>query len=260
MKKPVRLLLLGTGLFVAGIAGVGLLALQSGVQTWAARRALAGQPSLKARVGQVSAGFETVALHDVHFEQDGAQIALPSFLAELSVIDAGLNKKIHLRRLVARGWTLDLTAYKFPEAAAPGAGAAAVAAAPAAAVAQVFHGVFAQAALPFDLTLDGVELEGVVKAASPAPGIASGWRTSSSRAAGWARARGRVHVQRDDRAHRHGGAREFVVGDGPFRGGDGYAADVFAPRDPSRSLGAGTAVSAGSETRRGCRRYARHRR
>lgn len=173
MKKPVRLLLLGTGLFVAGIAGFGLLALQSGVQTWAARRALAGQPSLKARVGQVSAGFETVSLHDLHFEQDGAQIALPSFLAELSVIDAGLNKKIHLRRLVARGWTLDLTAYKFPEAASPSVGAAVVAAAPAAAVAQVFHGVFAQAALPFDLTLDGVELEGVVKL-PPSPGVSSG--------------------------------------------------------------------------------------
>jgi hypothetical protein len=173
MKKPVRLLLLGTGLFVAGIVGLGLLALQSGVQTWAARRALADQPALKARVGQVSAGFETVALHDLHFEQDGAVIALPSFLAEMSVIDAGLNQKVNLRRLVAHGWTLDLTACKFSEAASPRSGAAAAAAAPAAAVAQIFHGIFAQAALPFDLTLEALDLEGVVKL-PPAPGIASG--------------------------------------------------------------------------------------
>ena len=172
MKKPVRLLLLATGLLVVVLVAGAVLVFNSAVQTWAARRALAQQPRLKARVGQVSAGFQTVALHDLHLEQDGAVITLPSFAAEFSVIDAGLNEKIHLRRLVARGWTLDLSAYQFSAAPPARSGALAPAAVPAAVV-QVFQGVFAQAALPFDLTLDGVELEGDVKL-PPAPGIASG--------------------------------------------------------------------------------------
>lgn len=173
MKKPVRLLLLGTALLVAVVLIVAALAFHSGVQTWAARRALAGQPNLKGRLGQVSAGFQTVSLHDLHLEQDGAVIALPTFVAEFSVIDAGLNQKFYLRRLVARGWTLDLTGFKLPAAAPQVTGASAVSASPAAAVAQVFQGIFAQVALPFDLTLDGVELEGEVNL-PPVPGTSSG--------------------------------------------------------------------------------------
>lgn len=173
MKKPVRLLLLGTALLVTVVLLVAALAFHSGVQTWAARRALAGQPNLKGRLGQVSAGFQTVSLHDLHLEQDGAVITLPSFLAEFSVIDAGLNQKFNLRRLVARGWTLDLTAFRPSVAAPPLTSASAVAAIPAAAVVQVFQGVFAQVALPFDLTLDDVELEGDVDL-PPVPGVTSG--------------------------------------------------------------------------------------
>lgn len=173
MKKPVRLLLLGTALLVTVVVLAVALAFHSGVQTWAARRALAGQPNLKSRIGQVSAGFQTVSLHDLHLEQDGAVITLPTFLAEFSVIDAGLNQKFNLRRLVARGWALDLTAFKLPAAAPQLTSASAVSAVPAAAVVQVFQGVFAQMALPFDLTLDGVELEGDVNLPT-VPGIASG--------------------------------------------------------------------------------------
>lgn len=177
MKKPVRLLLLGTGLLVVALVAALAMAFHSGVQTWAARKALAGQPALKASLGQISAGFQSVELKDLHLEQDGALIGLPSLQAEFSVIDAGLNQKINLRRLVAKGWTLDLTGYAFPAAtaskSAPAAPVPAAASATATAAAQIFQGVFAQAALPFDLTLDGVELEGDVKL-PPAPGVSSG--------------------------------------------------------------------------------------
>ena len=188
MKKPVRLLLVAAAaLTVVLLLALGL-ALHSGVQTWAARRALAAQPGLKARLGLLNAGFQTVELTDLHLERDGAIITLPSFHAELSVIDAGMNEKVNIRRLVARGWTLDLTHYQFPAApkksaaltprrefsllpsayaAEPGSAAAAAAAT------QVFQGVFAQAALPFELTLDGVELEGDVLL-PPAPGVETG--------------------------------------------------------------------------------------
>jgi hypothetical protein len=98
MKKSVRLLLIAAGLLVLVLLVAGALAFNSGVQTWAARKALAGQPGLKGKLGQVSADFQTVALHDVQLEQDGAVITLPSLFAELSVVDAGLNQKIRLRR------------------------------------------------------------------------------------------------------------------------------------------------------------------
>lgn len=172
MKKPVRPLLLTAGFCVVALLVAAGLAFNSGVQTWAARRALAGQPQLKAKVGRVAAGFQAVALHDIELEQNGAVITLPSVAADLSVIDAGLKRKINLRRLVAKGWRLDLTGYRFPGAVSAGSVALAPAAVPAAAL-QVFQGVFAQAALPFDLTLDGVELEGDVTL-PPSPGLDSG--------------------------------------------------------------------------------------
>jgi len=186
MKKLVRLLVIA-----AAIAAVLLLvlvgvAMTSRFQTWAARKALASQPELKVQLGSVSAGLRKVELRDVHAEQDGAIVTLPSLSAELSTFDAGVNQKINLRRLVAKGWTIDLTRYKFPSAApSKTAGAprrrefsllasayAADPALPAAAVTQVFQGVFAQAKLPVELSLDGVELEGDVLL-PPAPGIAA---------------------------------------------------------------------------------------
>ena len=172
MKKPARPLLLTAGFCVVALLVAAGLAFNSGVQTWAARRVLAGQPQLKAKVGRVAAGFQTVALHDIQLEQNGAVITLPSFAAELSVIDAGLKGKTHLRRLVAKGWRLDLTGYRFPGAVSAPSVALAPAAVPAVAL-QVFQGVFARAALPFDLTLDGVELEGDVTL-PPSPGLDSG--------------------------------------------------------------------------------------
>lgn len=177
MKKPVRLLLLGTVLALGLLLVAGGLALHSGVQTWAARRALAGQTRISATLGELSAGLRTVALRDVHLEHDGAVITLPWFNAELSVIDAGLNQKVTLKRLVAKGWTLDLTRYRFPAAApvaAPGAVTMpAPVLVPVAVVARIFQGVFAHSTLPFDLVLDGVELEGDVLL-PPAPGVTAG--------------------------------------------------------------------------------------
>lgn len=173
MKKSVRrLLIAGVGLVVVVLL-VGVLALNPGVQTWAARKALAGQPGLKGTLGEVAIGFRSVVLNNLELEQAGAVITLPSLTAELSVVDAGLNQKISLRRLVAKGWTLDLTAYKFPGTAVKPSPAGASVSASAEVAVRVFQGVFAQAALPFDLTLDGVELEGDVRL-PPAPGMTAG--------------------------------------------------------------------------------------
>lgn len=173
MKKSVRRLLIAGVVLVVVVLLVGVLALNSGVQTWAARKALAGQPGLKGTLGEVAIGFQSVVLNNLELEQAGAVITLPSLTAELSVVDACLNQKISLRRLVAKGWTLDLTAYKFPDTAVKPSPAVASVSASAEVAVRVFQGVFAQAALPFDLTLDGVELEGDVRL-PPAPGMTAG--------------------------------------------------------------------------------------
>ena len=173
MKKSVRLLLIAVLLLVVVLVLLGVLALNSGVQTWAARKALAGHPGLKGTLGEVAAGFQSVVLNNLEWEQAGAVITLPSLSAELSVVDAGFNQKISLRRLVAKGWTLDLTAYKFPETAGKSSPAVASVSASAEVAVRVVQGVFAQAVLPFDLTLDGVELEGDVRL-PPLPGMTAG--------------------------------------------------------------------------------------
>ena len=65
MKKSVRRLLIAVVLLVVALLVVGVLALNSGVQTWAARKALAGHPGLKVKLGEVAAGFQSVVLNNL---------------------------------------------------------------------------------------------------------------------------------------------------------------------------------------------------
>lgn len=174
MKKPLRLLLLGAAALAVLLVAAAAVALNSRVQTWAARRALASRPALHATLGSVSADLGHVELKGLRVEANGAVLTLPTLTAELPLISAGASSKILITRLVAKGWTLDLSKAR-PSAgaaggAAPGRSAAsfallssARAADPAVtAVAQLFQGIFSQLQLPVDLALDGVELAGDV--------------------------------------------------------------------------------------------------
>ena len=163
MKKPVRLLFFAGGLLGVLLVVVVALACSTGVQTWAARRVLVGLPGVKGGLGQATAGFQSIALSDLTFEQFGAVITMPTVVAELSVVDASWSRKVNVRRLVARGWTIDLTHYHPPLVAGKSVGASAPVGIPAAVATEIFQGIFARAALPFDLSIDGVELEGDVK-------------------------------------------------------------------------------------------------
>ena len=121
--KPVRLLLLGAAAFVLLVIAAVVVAFNSGFQTWAARRALAAQPALHATLGSVSAGLGRVELKNVRAESRGAVLTLPALEAELSLISAGLRNKVFVTRLVAKGWTLDLTkAVGLTQLAAPSTG------------------------------------------------------------------------------------------------------------------------------------------
>ncbi len=156
--KPFRLLLWGSLVLTGLVLVAGLLLFNASFQTWAARKALAGQPGLEVSLHRVSAGLQRVQVEQVRATFSGATLVLPALEVRLPLLDAALRERVAVSRLVAKGWTLDLTGHT--SARPPEAVDAAAAAAGTASV--VFQGIFNQLQLPVDLSLDGIELEGEV--------------------------------------------------------------------------------------------------
>ena len=99
---------------VAGALGV-LLVLGVAVvftptfQTWAVRRAIKSDPGLRVSVASVSAGMKRVEVKNLRFERDGAVLTLPTVEVDVPLFPAAWDQNIAITRLVAKGWTLDLT-------------------------------------------------------------------------------------------------------------------------------------------------------
>ena len=174
MKKPLRLLLIGVVSLLLLLGLVVALALTPGVQTWAARKFAPATAELTVGIGRVNAGLNRTRVENIRVVQPGLVLTIPSAEVEVSVIDAA-GGKIGVKRLVAKGWILDLTAPSAtPIPVATGAGesklsAPAKPAAPAPAAAKpedaartAFNGLFKLIRLPFDLAVDGVDLSGEV--------------------------------------------------------------------------------------------------
>jgi hypothetical protein len=146
---------------VAGLAALGIalaVALDAGVQTWVARRAMADGGVRPGSVGSVAMGFSTTELKRLTFSSHGAVLTLPKVQAEFPPLAAWLSHKLLVRRLTAKGWTLDLRA---ATGALAGGGALR-------AIEEPFRGIFSRFVLPLDLALAAVELEGdVLLPASP---------------------------------------------------------------------------------------------
>jgi hypothetical protein len=171
--KLKRVLLFGSLAVLVLLVALVALAFNSGVQTWAVRRALKGQPDLSVEVGRVSVGLQSVVLSQITLRQPGLKLTLPEVTSELSVIDA-VSRKVRVRRVKAHGWTLDLTA---PAPLAAGgsperravAGYFAVlsgvngnASAAPAPKAEAFAGIFGLLRLPVELSLEDADLAGAV--------------------------------------------------------------------------------------------------
>ena len=150
------------------------------LQTWVAQFVLARQSGLQGSIGALSARFGEVQIADLHLERDGAVFTIPYLEAQLPLTTALWNRKLAVRSLVAKGWTLDLSHSagsadaSTPAGAGPGRGEEAGALAPAAAaptqeLLHIFRAILRGAKLPCDLALDEVDLEGDVLMAS-APG------------------------------------------------------------------------------------------
>lgn len=151
---------------VAVLVGVAFAPL---VQTWAAKHKLFGRPGVHGSLGFLSARFGQLEIQDLHLEQGGVALTLPTLEASLPLTAALLRHQVGVRSLVAHGWTLDLShAARAPgtQAGSPpeGGGDAETAAGPEATPAQNTVAAFSELLrgwqLPCDLSVDAVDLEG----------------------------------------------------------------------------------------------------
>ncbi len=158
---------------VALAALLALVSIAPVVQTWVAQLALARQSGQHGSIRALSARFGEVQIADLHLEREGAIVTIPYLDARLPLTTALLKRKLVVRNLVARGWTLDLShrsdtqnaptpAGTGPERAEGSAALPPATVAPAQEVLRVFRGILRGGQLPCDLSLDGVDLEGDV--------------------------------------------------------------------------------------------------
>jgi hypothetical protein len=145
------------------------LALNSGVQTWAVRKALAGQPGLALTVDRVSAGTSSAQITGLRIEQDGTVLSADEITAAYSAWDYLTGGLIVVDSAALKGLTVDLRAA--PVAATPAgsppatpttgpAPAVPAPTTPAAAPAQPFAGIFNLLRLPVDVRVGRVSADG----------------------------------------------------------------------------------------------------
>ena len=171
MKKIIRRLLIGL-LLVLVLAGLAVaLSLTPTVQTLLAQSMLAKQPGLRSSLESVSASFGRAEVANLRLQSGGAVLSIPSLQADLPVTDAVLHRRVRMRSLVAKGWTLDLSRGAVLDCGQVPAGAdsteeperpAAEQAISAQRAKQIFGDILGCWALPGDISIDEVELDGDV--------------------------------------------------------------------------------------------------
>jgi hypothetical protein len=171
--KLIRILLTCLGLAAALFAVLVAVALVPDLQTRVAQSLLSSQAGYKGSLGSLSAGFGEVDVEDLRLESGGNVLTLPLLKAKLPITTALWRRSARVRSLVARGWTLDLSlgresqatggqAAGEPAPAGVGGSQASPEAAAALEAAEAVGGLLGGWKLPFDASLDGVELEGDV--------------------------------------------------------------------------------------------------
>ena len=147
--KPVRLLLIFLGLFLALNLVLGVLALTPAVQRWAVLRAVQGEPGLKFEVTTVAAGLSRIRLDGVQAEKGGLAVQLAQLEADYSLSQLLFRRRLVISRLAGSGLVVDASRLSRDRTTAAAAGAPAAA-----------PGVMAQVKLPFALVLDDCLIEG----------------------------------------------------------------------------------------------------
>jgi hypothetical protein len=145
MKRS-KLFALALGATLVLVAILAMLAFSSPVQTWAARKALAGQPGLSGEIGRVSAGLSRAELNNVRIVQDGVVVTLGVVDARYSAWDYLTKRRLNVTSVTVRDLAIDLrnaTPSPSPEPAG-----------------EPFRGILSHAELPVDLHLARFELDG----------------------------------------------------------------------------------------------------
>ena len=173
--KLLRIALIVTASLVL-VLGIGVaLAFTPAVQTWAAKKFAPASPELTVTIGRVSAGLEQTRLENVRVVQPGLVLTMPSVEVDVGVLGA-IGGTVDVKRLVAKGWILDLTepvvvpAQTSPQSK-PSASSGAkepqqpspqVQVSQKQATSDAFNGIFDLLKLPVDLSVDGVDFSGDV--------------------------------------------------------------------------------------------------
>lgn len=150
--KYLRFLVIGLACMAVLLVIAVALAFNSGVQTWAAKKFSPASPELTVGIGRVDAGLHQTRVENVRVVQPGLVLTIPSAEIEVGVLDA-TGGKIEVKRLVAKGWILDLTEPGAPKSSGEKKSPD---------VPTTFDGLFKLIQLPFDLAVDGVDLAGEV--------------------------------------------------------------------------------------------------
>ncbi len=172
---------------VAGLAALGIalaVALDSGVQTWAVRRAIENRGMRDGSIGSVAIGFNQTELKNIVLTDRGIVLTIPQLHAEFPPLAAALSRRLLVRQVTAKGWTLDLRAASRAAIAdwLSGGNGSSVAAGrdfslltsaraeTAGPLPAPFRGIFTRLTLPVDLAVAGADLEGDILLPA-APGV-----------------------------------------------------------------------------------------
>jgi hypothetical protein len=145
------------------------------VQARLAQAVLDRHPDLHGSVDSFHVSWGQVQAGNLHLEPPGAVLDLPSVEARLPVLATVRSRQVRLQRLVAKGWTLDLSGRTAGggglaryRPVTPGSSAGPAGAQARLQAARVFRGLLSSWHLPCDLAVEGLELEGdVILAAAP---------------------------------------------------------------------------------------------
>jgi len=173
--KGLKILAVVLGGIVVLVALALVVAFNSSFQTWAVRKAVAGQPGMTLEVAKVSAGLSSADIIGLKFAQDGMVVSAKSVNAKFSAWDFITADKINVDSVVLDGLEVDVRQTAAPVSTAPATPAGTAPAAPAgkagpapqparpAAAAEKkppFAGLFEAAKLPMDVRVGNVSANG----------------------------------------------------------------------------------------------------
>ncbi len=118
--KPLKLVVIVLGALIGLSVLLVVIGLIPAVQTWAVRQAVADQPGMEIRFGELAAGFSGAKLGDVRVTQDGSVIRVKSIEVEYSAWDYLISRQVKVSRLTVAGVEIDLRSMATLPATTPG--------------------------------------------------------------------------------------------------------------------------------------------